>query len=80
LGKRSIAVQQGDFTWQLLVAIPYACFFAHQVSDLRGQTLFGNVYKCGDELPDPHFLSLFPIHTPTPNFHVPEFFGEFHVE
>jgi hypothetical protein len=76
LGKRSIAVQQGDFTWQLLVAIPYACFFAHQVSDLREQTLFGNVYKCGDELPDPHFLSLFPIHTPTPNFHVPEFFGE----
>ncbi|MDR1583755.1 MAG: hypothetical protein LBS55_10970 [Prevotellaceae bacterium] len=76
LGNSPIAVQQGDFTWQLLVAIPYTCFFAHQISDLRGQTLLGNCYKCGDELPDPHFLSLFPIRTPTPNFHAPEFFGE----
>jgi hypothetical protein len=80
LGRDPIAIQQGDFSWQLLVAIPHTCFFAHQISDLRGQTLFGNAYKCGDELPEPHFLSLFPIRTPTPNFHVPEFFGTFCME
>jgi hypothetical protein len=76
LGRDAIALRQGDVTWQLRIAIPYSCFFAHRVTDLRGQTLFANAYKCGDELPEPHFLSLFPIHTPTPNFHAPAFFGE----
>jgi hypothetical protein len=76
LGKNPMAVQQGDITWRLRIAIPYTCFFAHRINDLRGQTLFGNAYKCGDELPDPHFLSLFPVRTPAPNFHAPEFFGE----
>ena len=35
----------------------------------------GNVYKCGDMLPHPHFLSFFPIHLPKPDFHRPDFFG-----
>lgn len=34
-----------------------------------------NCYKCGDGLIKPHFLSLFPIATETPDFHRPEFFG-----
>jgi hypothetical protein len=80
LGKQPIDLRQGDCAWQLRIAIPYSCFFAHQISDMRGQTLFGNAYKCGDELPEPHFLSLFPVHTPAPNFHAPEFFGQFHFE
>jgi hypothetical protein len=77
LGRQPITVQQGNCIWQLRIAIPCACFFAHKIDDLRGQTLLGNAYKCGDELPEPHFLSLFPVRTPTPNFHVPEFFGTF---
>jgi hypothetical protein len=76
LGNRPIPLQQGDITWELLIAIPYTCFFAHTISGLQGQTLFVNSYKCGDELPEPHYLSLFPIQTPEPNFHVPEFFQE----
>jgi hypothetical protein len=80
LGKQSIDLRQGDCAWQLRIAIPYPCFFAHQISDMRGQTLLGNAYKCGDELPEPHFLSLFPVRTPAPNFHAPEFFEAFHVE
>jgi hypothetical protein len=74
LGNQPIECKDGDFAWQLTVAIPFACFFAHPLSSLRGQTVFANAYKCGDELTEPHYLSLFPIHTPAPNFHVPEFF------
>lgn len=33
-----------------------------------------NAYKCGDGLRKPHFLSLFPIDVPEPDFHRPEFF------
>ena len=39
-----------------------------------------NVYKCGDNLSQPHFLSWQPIHTDKPNFHVPQFFGEVEFE
>ncbi|MDR0711173.1 MAG: hypothetical protein LBF67_02340 [Prevotellaceae bacterium] len=75
LGKQPIEeVRNGEFSWQLIVAIPHAAFFAHRLTDLKKQTFSANFYKCGDELTEPHYLSLFPIHTPTPNFHTPEFF------
>ena len=35
-----------------------------------------NLYKCGDNLDRPHFLSWSPITLDKPNFHCPEFFGE----
>ena len=36
----------------------------------------GNCYKCGDRTEHPHFLAWNPVHTPTPDFHRPEFLGE----
>ncbi len=36
--------------------------------------LRGNFYKCGDKLPQPHWLSAFPIDTDIPNFHRPDCF------
>lgn len=76
LGTQPIALQSGNFAWTLSAAIPYTCFFAHNIKNLAQETVFANLYKCGDELETPHFLSLFPIHTPTPNFHCPEFFEQ----
>ena len=75
LGKQPIVeVQNGEASWQLTVAIPYAAFFAHRPDSLKQQPLSANFYKCGDELTQPHYLSLFPIHTPKPDFHTPAFF------
>ena len=34
------------------------------------------LYKCGDELPHPHFRSWKSIETEKPDFHRPEFFAE----
>jgi len=65
-----------DVVWQLTAAIPFTCFFAHRVVSLSGKVVHANFYKCGDELEEPHFLSMFPISTPKPNFHCPNFFGE----
>ena len=40
-----------------------------------GGRLYANFYKCGDETPQPHFLSWCPVDLPEPNFHAPQFFG-----
>lgn len=40
-----------------------------------GDVLRGNFYKCGDETPQPHYLSYAPIHTKEPDFHQPDFFA-----
>ena len=40
-----------------------------------GGVLYANFYKCGDDTPQPHFLSWNPIDLPEPDFHAPAFFG-----
>lgn len=50
---------------RLLGDIPYS-----------GKTYHANFYKCGDGLPNPHFMAWNAIDNESPNFHLPEFFGE----
>ena len=40
------------------------------------KTLRANLYKCGDKLCSPHFLSWSKVELEKPNFHSPQFFGE----
>ena len=75
MGRTPFANIEGERTWQLCLAIPASAFFAHNVQSFDGLSVKGNVYKCGDMLPHPHFLSLFPIDIPKPDFHRPDFFG-----
>lgn len=70
----------GDNRWSLTLAIPPRALFRHDIGDWSGRTMRANLYKCGDELSHPHFLSWQPIGTPKPDFHRPEFFGEIHFE
>ena len=70
------ASENGDTGWRLLLHIPLAVFGAHAVSTLAGKRCTGNFYKCGDDLDEPHYVAWNPIHSPTPNFHLPECFGE----
>ncbi|MFA6730325.1 MAG: carbohydrate-binding family 9-like protein [Eubacteriales bacterium] len=44
---------------------------------IPGTVFKGNFYKCGDETETPHYGSHFPINLPEPDFHRPEFFGDF---
>lgn len=44
------------------------------------QCMMLNSYKCGDKTPQPHYVSLFPITTPTPDFHCPQFFQRVEIE
>jgi hypothetical protein len=61
--------------WELTLVIPFEVFIHHNITSLKGIYCKGNFYKCGDALPEPHFLSWQDITAEAPNFHLPEFFG-----
>jgi len=62
--------------WELTLSIPLDIFVHHHFSSLQGKQCRMNFYKCGDALPEPHFLSWRNIESEEPNFHLPQFFGE----
>ncbi len=76
--------KEGDFSWTLLVAIPFSLLQRKSGStmnlpscggDKRG-AIRANFYKCADLTATKHYVSWSPIPTEKPDFHCPEFFGE----
>lgn len=63
-------------SWELTLSIPFQVFKYQNIKSLKGQTCRVNLYKCGDDLPEPHFLSWNNIINPYPEFHLPGFFGQ----
>ncbi len=61
--------------WSLWLEIPKKAMGFDTHETLSEQKIRANFYKCGDETPQPHYLSWSPIDTPSPDFHVPQFFG-----
>ena len=68
------------FEWKLTVAIPLDCFTETPMEALQGKTMRANFYKCGDDMPKPHFLTWNRIELDKPDFHTPDFFGALHFE
>lgn len=62
-------------SWELTAIIPADVFIFHQLENFTGKKCRVNFFKCGDKLPEPHFLSWKNIKSPSPNFHLPGFFG-----
>lgn len=79
LGNEPFA-ERRDVAWTLEIVLPVSAFFRHDIKDISGMKARGNLYKCGDNLTVPHFLSWRPIDNPTPNFHLEKFFGELEFE
>jgi hypothetical protein len=77
---RKIFIHQPDHKgmveWQLTAMLPASIFLHESIDSLNGKHCRANFYKCGDLLPDPHFLCWSQINAPEPDFHLPEFFGE----
>lgn len=71
----SLLKTEKGFHWELTVAIPSHIFICHPPLILQGKKARANFYKCGDLLPEPHFVSWTNIESAEPNFHLPEFFG-----
>lgn len=76
LGCSNFKEKKLEHSWELTVAIPATALFRHQIGNWDELTARINLYKCGDNLSTPHYLSWQPIDTETPNFHVPRCFKE----
>lgn len=63
------------FTWEIVLVIPALVFCYSSFSKFNGLKARGNFYKCGDELPKPHYLVWKNIDAKKPDFHRPECFG-----
>jgi len=61
--------------WELTILLPVTCFGVNSLADQQLEVKC-NLYKCGDELEVPHWISYFPIQTDRPNFHRPDAFQE----
>ena len=68
---------QEPTTWVVEYRIPFEILEKyHSLSPPSAGSIWrGNFYKCADESSHPHWLTWAPIDNPTPNFHLPAFFG-----
>jgi len=66
------------FEWELTLVIPMEVFDYHHITHLKDRHCKVNFFKCGDKLPEPHFLAWENVKAATPDFHLPEFFGSMH--
>lgn len=73
LGTEGFAEKKCD-PYTLTVIINRKAFYKQNIETLRGQEFKMNVYKCGDDLKVPHYVSWQPIKIEKPNFHRPDFF------
>lgn len=80
LGTEPFAERHGDFSWELFIRIPLACFLNDTIKLFSGLSSKGNFYKCGDELAEPHFVTWNPVKTENPDYHQYGFFGDIQFE
>lgn len=64
-------------TWVVEYRIPFSLLKNyHEFSKPEsGTTWRANLYKCADDTSHPHWLTWTKVDFPTPNFHLPEYFG-----
>lgn len=70
------SASNGMIQWELCLIIPIETFNKHQLDSFENLSCRMNLYKCGDDLPEPHFLTWNNIVSEIPNFHLSEFFGK----
>jgi len=66
---------ENGINWEITVSIPKNLFCFNEINNFKGLNCKANFYKCGDNLPTPHFIAWANIKSEVPNFHLPDFFG-----
>lgn len=75
LGTAPFGLRTGEHSWNVTEVIPATALWRSGITSFDGRKMNANFYKCGDELPTPHFLSWNAIEWKEPSFHRPEQFG-----
>jgi hypothetical protein len=72
---KPVATDDANVCWELTLAMPLSAFHYHKLITVSQITCRVNFYKCGDELPEPHYVVWNNIEAPQPDFHLRDFFG-----
>ena len=80
LGGAPFNDKSGNFEWEMMIRIPIETFAYSNLKTFNELKATANFYKCGDKQIFPHFLSWNAIQAESPDFHLPEFFGEIQFE
>lgn len=73
LGNKPFGIRNEKTSYTLSVKIPKEVF-VFDGGKIDNSSLTGNIYKCADKSPTPHYMTLFEIKSEKPDFHRPEFF------
>ncbi len=73
---KAIDGYHGNDYWTIHYKIPLAFFEKYYNEKFRSGKVAGNFYKCGDETEYAHYGVWNNIESETPDFHVPQFFGD----
>lgn len=60
--------------WTLKLKIPSSALFNSGIDSFDGRRMWMNLYKCGDGLKVPHYVTWQAVGTAKPDYHRPEFF------
>jgi hypothetical protein len=74
--KRPVIGAHGSDHWTLHVRIPKAFFEQYYGREFTDKKAIANFNKCGDETEFEHYGSWNEVSSPTPNFHLPQYFGD----
>lgn len=78
-----VTAERTDDTWSVTARVPLSKLTELYSMDSSlfapGYRFRGNFYKCGDLCEIPHYGMWNPVGTESPDFHRPEFFGEFEI-
>ncbi len=61
--------------WNCVLEIPLTAFFRHNITNVKGQLIRANFYKCGGSDEYKHYVTWNPVVSEMPDFHRPECFG-----
>lgn len=75
--KTGLKDQNGKTYWQVQYSVPFSFIKNHfpAFEAQAGAELRANFYKCGEDVPQPHYGCWNLIESDKPDFHVSEFFG-----
>lgn len=69
----------GGWGVEMQIPVSFIQIFAPDFKLYTGLSLRANFFKCGDLTQQEHYMSWNPVEVSTPNFHLPQFFGEIHL-
>lgn len=73
--KNPVTGYHGSACWKLYVRVPKSFFEQLYGRQFTDKETIANFNKCGDETEVEHYGSWNEIASPTPNFHLPQYFG-----